>query len=141
MRLALQGMHRILEMLFDLLDARQQALALVDVERREAGRAGGRMRRVRIAVEQLDRVVRTCHQRVVHGGGAQAVDRYPREAPLGAEPGALQALGLEAGVEEVLPLVVVMVRVRPEQELERPRELGIEAHLAEEPLVMQLLGK
>ena len=61
----LQRMQRIAPVFGQSSAARQQPLVLVDVERREAGRAGDRMRRIGVAVEQLDRALRAGHQRVV----------------------------------------------------------------------------
>ena len=61
----LQRMQRIAPVLGQRGAARQQALVLVDVERREAGGAGHRMRRIGVAVEQLDLALRARHQRVV----------------------------------------------------------------------------
>ena len=42
----------------ELLRALEQVLVAIEVERREAGGAGERMRRIGVAVEQLDHVLR-----------------------------------------------------------------------------------
>ena len=43
----------------------EQALVAVKIERREAGRASERMRRIGVAVEQLDHVLRAVHEGIV----------------------------------------------------------------------------
>src|SRR5438132_3077484 len=58
-------MHRGLPVIGERSAAREQAFVLVDVQRCDAGRAGHRMRRVGIAVEQLDLARRSGHQRIV----------------------------------------------------------------------------
>src|SRR5436309_3065595 len=45
---------------------REQSLIVVDVECREARSAGYRMRRIGVAVEQLDLAFRTGHERVMN---------------------------------------------------------------------------
>src|SRR3546814_15810845 len=55
MRGILQRLDRIAPIGCEFGAARQQSLTLVDVERREARRAAGRMARIGIAVEQFDR--------------------------------------------------------------------------------------
>ena len=47
------------------LRALEQLLVAIEVERREAGGAGERMRRVGVAVEELDHVLRAAHEGVV----------------------------------------------------------------------------
>ena len=65
MRLALQRMQRFFPVGRKLGAARQQALFLVGVERAERCRAGDRVARIGVAVEQLDHVLRTGHEGVV----------------------------------------------------------------------------
>src|SRR3546814_10172874 len=66
MRGILQRLDRIAPIGCEFGAARQQSLTLVDVERREARRAAGRMARIGIAVEQFDRSFGTGHHRVVN---------------------------------------------------------------------------
>ena len=58
-------MHGILPLGRERCGTRQQPLLGIDIERRQCGRARGRVRRVRVAVKQLDRVLRTLHEGVV----------------------------------------------------------------------------
>ena len=59
-------------------------LVAVEIERRETGRAGERMRRIGVAVEQLDHMLRAAHEGIVdafarddaahrHGAGGHAL--------------------------------------------------------------------
>src|SRR3546814_10292494 len=77
MRGILQRLDRIAPIGCEFGAARQQSLTLVDVERREARRAAGRMARIGIAVEQFDRSFGTGHHRVVNL--ALREHRAPRE--------------------------------------------------------------
>ena len=67
MRQALEGVHGVRPVTADLLRAREQAVTAVDLLGRDARCAGHRMRRVRVAVEELDRVLRSLHEGVVDG--------------------------------------------------------------------------
>ena len=65
MRQALQAEERVLPVLRHLRRAGEQALALVDVERGEARRGGGRVPRIGVAVEELDQVLGAVHEGLV----------------------------------------------------------------------------
>ena len=68
MRQSLQRVHGVGPVVADLLRAGQQPLPLVDLLRGDPGRASHRVRRVGVAVEQLDRALGTVHERVVDLG-------------------------------------------------------------------------
>ena len=58
-------MRAVFPVLGHFLGALQQAVTLVDVQRRERGRTGYRVRRVGVAVEQVDGCFRALHEGVV----------------------------------------------------------------------------
>src|SRR5262249_6340568 len=64
-RQALEPHRRLCPRFFQLAGALEQALIAIDVERREPGGAGKRVRRVGVAVEQFDDVLRPFHESVV----------------------------------------------------------------------------
>ena len=66
-RQALQRMGRIRPFRLERLGPREQPFARVDVQRGQAGRAGHRVRRIGVAVEQLDGCLRPLHEGVVDG--------------------------------------------------------------------------
>ncbi len=62
---ALERHQRVAPLRLERMGALEQLLVAIDVERGEAGGAGERMAGIGVAVEQLDRVLRPLHERVV----------------------------------------------------------------------------
>ena len=79
MRLALQRMQRIFPIGREFGAARQQALFLVGVERAERRRAGDRIARIGVAVEELDQ----CSGPVMK---ASWISFFTNTAPIGMTP-------------------------------------------------------
>ncbi len=121
-RRALQRHRRIGPLVFQRGGALEQLLVAIDIERRDAGRAGERMRRVGVAVEQLDDVLGAAHEGVVdalahddarhrHGAGGDALgerDHVRDDAvALGRERGAQTAEAGDDLVEDQQDAVLV----------------------------------
>ena len=62
---SLEAHRRLRPDRFELPCALEQAFVAIKIERREPGGAGERMRRIGVAVEQLDHVLRPLHEGVV----------------------------------------------------------------------------
>src|SRR5499433_2906787 len=127
---ALEAHRRLGPGRLELARALEQALVAVEIERREPGRAGERMRRVGVAVKQLDHVHGPAHERVVdplahdHSAHRHAPrgDALGKRDHVGDDAVALGGKGVaepaEAGddlVEDEQDAVLVTDRAQPRQ--------------------------
>ena len=115
--------------LLQLLRVLEQLLVLVQIKRRNARRAGERMARIGVAVEQLDHMVGALHERVVdalaahdaahrHGAGGDALGEgdHVRDARRSARRRSACAEAAEAGddlVEDQQDAVLVADLAQP----------------------------
>ena len=96
MRQALQAVDRILPGLGERGAAGEQPFLAVDLQRRDAGGAGGRVAGISIAVEQLDLAFRAVHERIMHLAARK--HRAHRDRAVGQALGGRDEIGHDAEI-------------------------------------------